>query len=69
MGREAPKAIWEGTFELFGVRLRCYVLDDQAQTRIIHADDLVKLFGVMGQEGNCDEEELREFILWQRGGR
>jgi hypothetical protein len=63
-----PRAIWEGTFTMFGVTLRCYVLDDGA--RIIHADDVARLFEVMGQEGNVmpsDEEAIREFAMWQKG--
>jgi hypothetical protein len=67
-----PRAIWEGTFKLFGVTLRCYVLDDEAKTRIINADDVARLFEVMGQEYNVmqmpsDDEAMRDFMRWQRG--
>jgi hypothetical protein len=65
-----PRAVWEGDFNLFGVTLRCYVLDDEAKTRIINADDVARLFEVMGQEGNVmpsDEEAMRDFMRWQRG--
>ena len=61
---------WEGTFKLFGVTLRCYVLDDEARTRIINAEDVARLFDQMERGGDTmpmDEEELRNFARWQRG--
>lgn len=71
-----PRAIWEGTFKLFGVELRCYVLDDGA--RIINAEDVAKLFEQMesatyagdmreGETIPLDSEELQRFARWQRG--
>jgi len=68
MSDRIPKAVWEGEFVIFGVRLRCYVLDDK--NRLINADDVARLFEVMGQEGNvmpADEEAIRDFSMWQKG--
>jgi hypothetical protein len=65
-----PRAIWEGTFKLFGVTLRCYVLDDENNTRIINAEDVARLFEKMERGGDTiplDDYELRRFAMWQRG--
>ena len=63
-----PKAIWEGTFTIFGVELRCSVLDDEKHTRVINAEDLKRLFEVMGDADPLDYGDLNEFARWQRGG-
>lgn len=57
-------AIWEGSFTLYGVVLRCYVLDDG--TRIINADDAHKLLQ-MPELGELDPHELRRFNDWRAG--
>jgi len=65
-----PRAIWEGTFKLFGVELRCSVLDDEARTRIVNAEDVARLFAKMEQGGDTmpmDDAELQRFASWQRG--
>jgi len=67
---DIPKAIWEGVFPVFGVPLRCYVLDNGQ--RIINADDMDRLFEFMGTE-ECGagrtqkdiEMELIAFRNWQ----
>jgi len=66
-----PKTIWEGAFTIFGVTLRCCVLDDENHTRVINADDLTRLFEVM--EAGVDvipvaDHELEKFVRWQKAG-
>jgi len=65
MNKELPKAIAEASFKVFGVTLRCYVLDDGH--RIINADDVDALLEAMSQEGPKEEGEIMEFAIWQRG--
>lgn len=68
--KEIPRAIWEGTFTVFGVRLRCSVLDDEAHTRVINAEDLAKLFKEMeacSVDDLFDVDDLVEFNKWQQG--
>ena len=62
-----PVAVWEGSFRLFGVDVRCYVLDDGQ--RIIHADDVVALFEAMGSGGAqvVDDADLMAFARWGKG--
>lgn len=67
-----PQAIWEGTFTLFRVKLRCSVLDDEAHTRVIDCEDVAYLFHAMELGGDTmplDDEELAKFFRWERGGR
>lgn len=66
-----PNAIWEGTFTLFGVTLRCYVLDDEKHSRVIHGDDLWELLEVMGSDSCPDElgAEPLEFFKWSKGDK
>ena len=63
-----PRAIWQGTFTVFGVRLRCFVLDDEAHTRVIIAEDITRLFEVMGLPFALGFEpgDLEEFNKWQQ---
>lgn len=62
-----PKAIWEGTFRIFGVELQCAVLDNGA--RIIEANSLKELFCKMGKSTmtDIDNSEIEHFTKWQRG--
>jgi hypothetical protein len=65
-----PKATWAGEFTVMGVSLRCYVLDDEARSRVINCDDIEKLLEVMKDLPGPtvqDEEELARFTRWQRG--
>lgn len=59
-----PKAVSEAEFTLFGVRLRCYVLDDGS--RIINAEDMIELFRAM-ESGNSDPGDMAAFASWQAG--
>ena len=64
---ELPKVIWVGTFTLFGVDLKCYVLDDGRQ--IIDEDSLADLFDAMAQPGVPPiGDGLEAFTAWKSGG-
>ncbi len=61
------KAIWTGTFTLFGVPLRCSVLEDGQ--RVIDADDVLAFFSAMGDrtESPSDPAEVERFARWRAG--
>ena len=59
-----PRAVWEGEFNLFGVPLRCYVLDDGR--RIIDADDLGRIYAA-DQRGVEAGDEHDAFLSWLKG--
>lgn len=69
---QIPKAVWSGVFPVFGVDLRCAVLDDGR--RIIDAEDVAKLFvafAAMEDDApptEAETEALDAFMRWQ-GGR
>jgi protein associated with RNAse G/E len=70
MEKELPKAIAESQFTLFGINLKCYVLDNGA--RIIDAKDMESLFEAMQYANALDDvvttnEELEKFAKWQLG--
>jgi hypothetical protein len=59
-----PTSIWQGSFRLFGVDVRCHVLSDGQ--RVIEADSMEELFEAManGEEiGDIDEG----FARWIHG--
>lgn len=61
-----PRALREDAFTLFGVRMRCYILDNGQ--RVIHADDLDELMAVVGAGTTVtDEDEMARFLAWQEG--
>lgn len=64
MSERIQTAIAEDTFFLFGVRVRCYVLDDGR--RIVNADDLAAMFESMAT-GDHDSAQVEAFVRWQRG--
>lgn len=64
-----PTAVWSGTFKIFGVTIRCYVLDNGQ--RIVDASDLHTLLHAMGHyrlanEAN-DNEQMAAFNRWRLG--
>jgi hypothetical protein len=61
-----PMAVWQGTFTLFGVELRCSVLDNGA--RVINAEDVQRLFHAMGDPGvSVVPAEIERFARWRAG--
>lgn len=62
-----PKAVWSGSFNVFGVDVRCHTLEDG--TRIIEKESLFELFDAMGSD-DCDKSlgDMSSFCAWQKGG-
>jgi len=61
------KSIWAGTFTVFGVTLRCHVLDNGQ--RIIEAEDVHRLLAVIqnGDGPAADPGDMDAFARWQKG--
>ena len=57
------KSIWSGSFNLFGVDVKCHTLDDGQ--RIIEADSLEALLDAVAQPDICFEGDLAEFQRWR----
>lgn len=64
-----PKAIAEGSFRLFGVTVRAYVLDDGQ--RILNAEDVAALLAAMANPtaAELDESEVRRYSEFMKGGK
>lgn len=60
---EIPKAVWEGMFRVFGINVRCAVLDNGK--RVINGDDLLQVLS--GNSDTLSHDDLDEFIKWQAG--
>jgi hypothetical protein len=59
---DIPKAVWEGSFRIYGVEVKCYVLDDGR--RIIDANSMWELLNSNNSES---VGELKELHLWMQG--
>lgn len=60
-----PTAIWSGTFTVWGIELRCHVLD--TGQRIVEAEDMERFIHAM-EDGDLDTRgDMAEFVRWQRG--
>ncbi len=59
---DIPKAIWEGTFSIFGVEVRCAVLEDGV--RVVNGDDFMK---VLSGDTEANTGDLEAFMNWQAG--
>jgi len=60
-----PHAVWSGSFRLFGVDVKCYVLDNGE--RIIEADSFHAVLEAMGSGAEIDTAQVEAFTRWQRG--
>lgn len=65
MSDQTLKSIWEGSFRIFGVEVRCHVLSDGR--RIIEADSINALLEAMATGNAADIGDLGAFTCWQRG--
>jgi hypothetical protein len=69
MSTAPPQAVWSGSFRIFGVEVKCHVLDDGR--RIIEADSMDQLLGAITAPGSDltdeDREALAGFLDWQHG--
>lgn len=63
---QIPMAVWEGTFTLLGVPLRCVVLDNGQ--RVINSEDVAMLFQAMARgDAVMDAAEVECFARWRSG--
>lgn len=63
---ELPHSVWQGSFKLLGVDVKCHVLSDGQ--RIIEADSFAALLDAMGKPGaKVDEGEMEAFARWRAG--
>jgi hypothetical protein len=60
-----PHAIWSGSFHMFGVEVKCYVLS--TGQRVIDANSMNELMLAMGSSEEIDPGDLGAFGAWQRG--
>jgi hypothetical protein len=60
-----PQAVWEGSFMVLGVEMKCHVLDDGR--RIVEAESLEKLFSDAVSFDDQETEELANFAMWLKG--
>ncbi len=65
-GMPAIRAVWSGTFKLFGVEVKCHTLSNGQ--RVIEADSMEALFAAMGNGtiNPDDNQDVTEFAKWQR---
>ena len=63
---ETPKITWSGSFNLWGVEIKCHNLDDG--TRIIEEDSLNALFEGMRTKLSKDDMEdgFESFARWMK---
>ena len=62
---ELPTAIWEGSFTLFGVDVKCYVLEDGQ--RLIEAKSMENMIAAMALGVPLVMHKFDAFSLWQSG--
>ena len=57
-------SVWQGTFPLFGVELKCHVLSDGQ--RVIEEDSMVDFFKDMESplDSSADNAEIVSFVKW-----
>ncbi len=62
---DIPKSVWSGSFNVFGVELKCHVLDNGQ--RVIEADSMADfLNGVADADVPAEDPNLDEFVRWFR---
>lgn len=61
-----PASIWSGTFRIWGIDLKCHVLDNGQ--RIIEKDSFDQFMNAMADGMPVsDDAEAMAFFRWQRG--
>lgn len=64
MGGNLPQSIWQGSSRVFGVEVKCHLLD--TGECIIEAQSVHGLMQAMAAKVD-DPGEIDEFARWQRG--
>lgn len=61
-----PSSIWQGSFNIFGVEVRCHVLSDGR--RIVEAESFNALLLAMASDSvEEDHDAINAFATWQAG--
>lgn len=64
---DLPKAVWQGSFRLFGHDIECVVLDDGR--RLVTEKGMEAFLAALESPAtDLDEDELKAFAKWQQGG-
>jgi hypothetical protein len=62
---KVPTAVWSGTFRVFGIDLKCHVLD--TGQRIIDAESFQQFMDALADgQPVTDDEDLMAFLRWQK---
>ena len=64
---DMPQTVWEGSFTIFGVEVKCYVLDDGQ--RIVDAESMAALIEAMDAPLVEELGDIEEFAVWQGGAK
>lgn len=62
-----PTPVWSGSFTVFGVEVKCHVLDSGA--RIIEEDSVVALLDAMSGSGPSDGDGMAELLTFCTTGK
>lgn len=70
MVSEVAVSVWQGSFTILGVELRCHVLSDGQ--RIVEAESMVALLAAMAEPAPAEavsamEAELERLVRWEGG--
>lgn len=66
MSDKPPNIVWFGVIRLFGLKVKCYTLDDGR--RMVDQDDLNRLLEALADgKANADDSDFVAFERWQRG--
>lgn len=64
MSNDLPHSVWQGSFFIGGIEIKCHVLSDGQ--RIIEAESMDKFF--LGEfDHEPTEAEIIDFAKWQKG--
>ena len=62
---DTPKSVWSGTFNVFGVELKCHVLDNGQ--RVIEKDSVAAFMnGLADMVDPADDPNIEDFMRWFR---
>jgi len=62
---DRPTSVWQGSFHVLGVEVKCHVLSDGQ--RIIEMDSMSSLLEAMDGNLTITDKEFEEFAKWQKG--
>jgi len=62
---ETPFSVWQGSFRVFGVEVKCHVLSDGR--RVVEAASMQAMLEAMGAPGENDRGEIEKLARWQKG--